>query len=181
MKSTMFKKIINEELIEVNKSVPETIQCLRDQTRTCNCSLPNDMMVVFKCTKKGKITMLNNFGYSRRAGGNFNVYYVGGKVISRDNKTYVQITSIYKKSDLLFRILSTISFLLLVPFLILFKIYVGELLFFPAIIAYFLVYILTLIDEIKTVSTIKKNGLEIVKIMEDEITKRVENIEHWDK
>ena len=103
MKTTIFRKVINEELIEVNKSVPETIKCLRQQIGGSHNTIPNDMGIFFECSKNGKISMYSYFKQYRGLR-NLDIYYVSGNVISKDNKTYVKIISVYKKTDILLRI-----------------------------------------------------------------------------
>ena len=180
MKSTIFREVINEELIEVNKSALETIQYLREQSIVSHISKPDNIRVYFKCSKKGKISVVSGFGPHRDLSGFCYIYYVYGSVISKDNKTYVKITSVYKKSDIWLRSLLLVLLILIAPILLLLKTYIEVTFFVPALIASFIVFFIGIIDFIKTTSFRKRDGLVIVTLMENEIKKRVQNIEHWD-
>ena len=75
--------------------------------------------------------------------------------------------------------LRSILLFLLIPVFSL-KICLDEVLYFPALLVSFIVVLIGIIDFIKTTSIRKNRGLEIVKLMENEIIRRVENIEYWD-
>ena len=93
MKYTIFREVLHEEFIEVNKSVPETIKCLCEQSGVCNIHTINGIRLFFKCSKKGKISIESSY---RHREGLFPIYSVYGSVISKGNKTYVKIFSVYK-------------------------------------------------------------------------------------
>ena len=57
MKSNIFREVLNEEYIEVNKSVSKTIQYLSEISGPVIESLPDDICISFNCSKKGKITV----------------------------------------------------------------------------------------------------------------------------
>ena len=178
MKSTIFKKVLNEELIEVHKSVPETIKCLQAQCGGSHDSIPNDMGIFFDCSKNGKISV-NSFFKHRRGLRYLNIYYVGGNVFSRDNKTYVKITSVYKKTDIVLQILLIVLLIILAPIYIFLKSYVEGIFIVPAFIAASIIFIFVIIDSIHTTILRQKCGIEIIKIMENEIRKRLQNLERW--
>ncbi len=166
---------MNEEFIEVNKSVNETIQYLCEQSGKCHTSTSNDIQMYFECAKNGKFVVTSSFGHSRE--GLCPIYHVYGRVISENNKTFVKITSVYKKSDILLRSL----LLILIVSLFILKICIEASLYILAIIASFFVLCIVIIDYIKTTSIRKRYALEIVELMENEIKKRVQNIERWDE
>ena len=55
MKSTIFRKVLNEEYIEVHKSVSETIKCLCEQSGESYNETPDGMNIHFECLKNGKV------------------------------------------------------------------------------------------------------------------------------
>jgi len=178
MKTTIFKEVLNEELIEVDKSVPETIKRLQE---TCGISRPSqkeEMNICFKCSKKGKIFVTRHFEQHRDIRGLY-LYYVYGEVISKDNKTYIRIISVYKKSDIWLRFLLLILSFFLFPIYVLTKSYINGF-FVPAIVISLLIFITTLVDTIKITSIRKEDGIKSIEIMENAIKKRVKNIERWD-
>lgn len=74
MSQPTLQEALNEEYIEVSKSVPETVRCLEEQSceraGKCPVSMPNRMRMLFKCSKQGKIKVVYDFGVppSRIAG-----------------------------------------------------------------------------------------------------------------
>ncbi len=101
MSQPTLQEVLNEEYIEVSKSVPETVRCLEEQscerTGKCPVSMPNRMRMLFKCSKQGKIKVVYDFGvppFEDRWDSwrfSFPVCFVRGEVISKDDKTYVKI------------------------------------------------------------------------------------------
>ena len=172
MKYTIFSEILNEEFIAVNQSVPETIKCLCEQSGTSYANTANGLKLYFYCSRKGKISVKSSY-YHRE--GLFPIYYVYGNVISKDNKTYVKVLSVYRKSDIWLR--AIVSFLI-IPLIIL-SLCLNKVLYLPAVLISFIVAIIGIIDFIKATSIRKKCAFKAVKIMENEIIKRVKNIEHW--
>ena len=180
MNSTLFGKVLNIELIESNKSVPETIKCLREQIGGSRSIIHNNIGIFFDCSKKGKITVYNYFKHHRGLR-KLNTYYVSGNVISKDNKTNIKITSVYNRFDICLQVLSIIVFVILTPILLIFKAHIEGIPFIPFLITCFVFFIIAIIDSINVILIRQKCGSEIVKLMENEIKKRVQNIERWDK
>ena len=176
MKSTIFREVLNEEFIEVDRSVPETIQYLREQSGTCHFSTSNDIRIYFECSKKGKLFVSSNVDAHRGVSELGHIYCVYGNVICKNNKTYIKITSVNKKFDVWLRRLLLI---LVIPIFIV-KICLEGHLYIPALLCSFIVLIIGMIDLINTTSIQKNRGLEIVELMENEIKRRVRNIERWD-
>ena len=179
MKTTIFREVINEELIEVNKSVPETIKCLRE---TCGVSRPSqkdEMSICFECSKKGKILVTCYYGHHRDIRGLY-LYYVYGDVISKDNKTYIRMTSVYKKADMWLRFLLLILLLFLFPIYIITESYINGFFFIPAIVISLLIFMAAMIDTIKITCIRQNDGLNSIELMKNAIKRRVKNIECWD-
>jgi len=177
MKKSIFRHIINEEYIEVNKSVSQTIQCLREQNGLCRSSTTNDMTVYFECSEYGKIRVDSMFEREIDFRGILQIYYVRGEVVSINNKTYVKITSIYKKSDIWLRSLLLVFAALLFPLLLFIK---GDFII-PAVLISFAIFLILSFCTVNTTTKRKQKGLNIVKTMEDEMKKRVQNIARWDE
>lgn len=167
MKSKIFKEVLNEEYIEVNKTVPETIRCLCEQS---NFSRDND--VYFECTKKGEIRTLCSSV-------KFPIYRVSGDVFSKDGKTYVKITSVYNKWDIFDRVFSMVLNILPYAALILILCFgkINDPYLFALAVAGVAIGIIMPIFKMKRR---RKRGPELVEKMENEIKRRVKNIERWD-
>ncbi|MBQ2704901.1 MAG: hypothetical protein IJF58_05080 [Clostridia bacterium] len=176
MKKSIFRHILNEEYIEVNKSVSETIQCLREQNGLCRNST-NDMTVYFECSEHGKIRVDSMFERHIDFRGILQIYYVRGEVASINNKTYVIITSFYKKSDLWLRSLLLVFAALLFPWWA----FIKGAFFIPAMLISFAIFLTLSFCSVNTTIKRKQQGLNIVKTMEDEIKRRVQNIARWDE
>ena len=130
--------------------------------------------------KKGKIYVNyihNSFG--RRTDRAYQLYHVSGEVFLENNKTFVKITSYYKKTSIWLCFFEVILSLLLFPIIILLNIVEG---FFsiPAFIIAFIVLLCSSIDTIRSAFAIKKRKTELVTLMENEIKKRVRNLERRD-
>ena len=180
MKSTLFRKVLKEELIEVNKSVAETINCLCEQLCGEEHKVAdNYLSIYFSGLKNGKISVRSSFGrYRDFRFGSLQAYYVYANVISQDNKTYVKITSVYNKLDIWLRIIIIVLF---TPLVVILKLISDGLLFIPAIILCGVVFVIFMIEAIEVTLIRKNHGLKILKLMENAVKKRVQNIERWDK
>ncbi|MBQ4119331.1 MAG: hypothetical protein IJD45_02965 [Clostridia bacterium] len=184
MKSNIFRKVINEEYIEINKSVSKTIEQLCELYGTVRESLPFDAKVIFDCSKKGKIKLRTYMmpGLShRRPDRYFPLHKIYGRVISKDNKTYVKIISVYNRLNLCFQYLLLSSGVLLDLIYILITIPKER--FVPAFFIPF-----TILITIGTIATLcrytpksqqKKRDLVLLSAMRDEIIKRIKMIEAW--
>ena len=53
MKSTKFRKVIHEEIIEVKTSVADTINRLCEQAGKCSAETPDGSPLFIDCSKKG--------------------------------------------------------------------------------------------------------------------------------
>ena len=76
MKTTIFKEVLDETVIEVNEPLKEVIKKLRAQQGSSRERDSDRNELGFFCTKKGKISVLNsNNGrpYAR-------IFYISGKV-----------------------------------------------------------------------------------------------------
>ena len=179
MKSTIFRKVINEEYIEVNKSVFETIKCLCEQSGESYNETPDGMNIHFECLKNGKCYVRCGSNEGRSTKSMYQMYYVYGEVVSKDDKTYVKILSVYEKADFLMRIISSVLAFLFLPVYLIYQLIKGQF-FLPATLAGFAVLIVLAIDLIRSTSIRKNNHKEIIEILENEIKKRIKNIERWD-
>lgn len=57
MKTTIFREILDEEYIEVNKSVSKTIQHIIELDSLHSEPARTDAIIICRCSKKGKITV----------------------------------------------------------------------------------------------------------------------------
>ena len=180
MKSTIFTKVLSEEYIEVNKSVSETIEQLCELCGTVRESLPYDAILSFGCSKNGKIRVEKCIpGWtSGRLDCYFPLHKMYGYVISKDNKTYVQIISIYSRLNLWLQYLLLAIFILFCPLYLLSRIPIARfnLMFF---------IFLTIITIVASLcgytfqSEQKKRNLVLLPIMREEIIKRIQIIQSW--
>lgn len=161
MKSTVFRKVLNEEYIEVNKSVSETIKCLCEQSGGSYNETPDGMNIHFECLKNGKCYVRCGSNEGRSTKSMYQMYYVYGEVVSRDDKTFVKITSVYEKADFWMRIISTVLAFLFLPVFLIYQFIQGQF-FLPAALAAFAVFIALTVDLIRSTSIRKNNCSEIV-------------------
>jgi len=178
MKSTIFRKVLNEEYIAVNKSVPETIKCLRELSQTTEKPFPYDIEHHFKCSKKGKITVEIYTRTSRvRSSENlYPLYKVYGRVISKNDKTYIQISSIYKRYNLFLQYFFMALGILLVPIYILSQLPLDKM-NIPLLVVFSIIGINLLLIHGAPIPQQKSLGLTLLPLMENVIKNRVKMIE----
>ncbi|HIZ17407.1 MAG TPA: hypothetical protein H9675_07590 [Firmicutes bacterium] len=181
-------KIIDELTMEVDESYQETINKLRQQNGKCAVTDSNQRNLMFYCTKKGKMGIIETdyFGHRRFYIDHLwlselrsRTYYVTGKVLTENGKTVVKIYSFYSRaflSNRIFGILLNVVFIVFL-FAILFlsgnPITVKDILIIIALGLIFSVFDFAIFKELKN----KETDLEIMK---NEIIKRVNAIKRWD-
>ena len=176
MKSSIFKEVINEEYIEVNRSVADTIRCLCEQSGGGRYETPDGMNLIFDCAKNGRMYVTSGAG-GKSIRSTYQLYYVYGNVISKDNKTYVKITSVYSRSDIWLRMIFTA---LAIPLFIL-AVYIKGVYNIYAFLASAAVFVIGTADLCRSTLVRRNKKSEIIALMENEIKRRVKNIEKWDE
>lgn len=175
-----FKHILNEEFIEVPTSVPETIQCLREQSGASRHTVTSDdMRIFFECSKKGEINVETNIvGYLSRDMNMFPIYHTKGEVVCVDSKTYIRIVSFYKKSDLLWRYLALVFIFLTIPILT-FNALLNEILNLGVFVSILISCVVGAALSVSHTENRKRTGRDRIAVMESEIRTRVQNITLW--
>ncbi len=177
MKSTFLTEIIDEVTIEVDGSYSETINKLRLQTGVCYVTDSNNTELLFKCSKKGEMSIENNVGKKNLLNGR--AYYVIGKVLVENDKTIVKVYSIYSRFDLLSRFFAVAVYLITSLLYFIIKLKSGNpisdknIFFALALGAFIAVISLSSTKEIH-------NNTSDLEIMKNEIIKRVEAIKRWE-
>lgn len=186
MKSTVFRKIVNEEFIEVDKSVPETIECLRSQSGRVSELESERIGIYLECSKKGKIRVYYSFvRYYWRNQSRLKPYSVYGRVVSKDGKTYIKVTSVFNKVNTIIRMLDFPLTIILLPLVFLkdirlwLQIPINYLIIAVTICLAILGF--NMAEYYKVAAKEKKLGTKIVTLLENEIKRRVENIKRWDE
>lgn len=184
MKSSLFRKILKEDVIEVNKSVRDTIQCLEEQSGICREEISDDIRLEFNCSKKGKLSVFyayndirRNYGLARAIDKSLCQYTVAGQVMEENNKTVVKITSVYRKTGLLKNIVIIIFALIFSVFYILSSFVCFNLYAFLIPIGLASTMIMIYIINTRKLHMKKKENIEL---MECVVKKRVVNVNHWD-
>ena len=110
---------------------------------------------------------------------NGRVYYASGEVLAQDNKTVVKVYSIHNRGEWLFRIIALILYFALLATCFIVQLNLGIVPQGISSILCFLgaLFIMLFVLSIKE-NRNKYNNLEVMK---DEIIKRVEAINHWEK
>ena len=181
MKTTIFREILDEEYIEVNKSVSKTIQHIIELDSLHSEPVRTDAIIICRCSKKGKITVTiyNPTTLARSYDNQYPLYYVYGQVISKDGKTYIHMTSVYKKSEIYIQCLWSILAVLLFPFICFSLLKSAMFNILILIISLFLGFFFT-INERSSVRARKSRGLTMLPNMKNELRKIIEIIEKWD-
>lgn len=103
MKSTFFKEYFDEVVLEVDDSYQGTIRKLQAQQGICSEEASEGDLLVFRCDKKGKFRIDTNVDRRRNSISDFRPYYVEGRVLEKDGKTVVEISSVFDKTNLFFQ------------------------------------------------------------------------------
>jgi len=181
MKTTIFQEILDEEYIEVNKSVSKTIQHITELGGLHSKPIRTDTVIICRGSKKGKITITiyNPTTLAKSYDNQYPLYYVYGQVISKDNKTYIHMTSVYKKSEIYIQCLWSILAVLLFP-LICFSLLKRAMFNISTLIISLLLGFFITINERSSVKARKSRGLTMLPHMKNELRKAIETIEKWD-
>lgn len=168
-KSTRFTKYTKEASIEVNASVRDTIDKLRQQEGVCRVRFSDNNEMFFACSENGYISIQGRSFLS-----------VVGKVLEENGKTVINIYSIRNtKGYLVYRFISLVISLLLFGLLFFISFKQGSRIKFNtaltaiALIISFIVFIFSL------GSRVKPRDPDTEKMVL-EITRRVEAIKRWD-
>ena len=174
MKSTFFNEILDETTIQVNDSYQDTINKLRLQNGLCRKTNFDEEKLRFKCSKKGKIIVDNNSLLSYIGGYK---YYAAGEVLVEDGKTVVKVYSINARYRVIFH--SLIAVLLTLLFIASFSLFILNRSILR-LLKTLCVFIFAAVDIWGVISEVRRIGVNL-DLMKDEIIKRVEAINHWEK
>lgn len=99
MKSNWFRKVLKEEIVEINDTVPGTIEKLRSLNQFSEELDCNDEQLQFYCNKKGTFSITQYMYYrGRRAPQHLDrEFYISGKVFSENGKTYIKYQQVQNK------------------------------------------------------------------------------------
>lgn len=188
MKSTLFTKVLDETVLELNVPVRETIQRLCAQSDICSETDSMQHPVSFRCNKKGKlrISNLRYFAVRSSIASPDRAYYLKGQVVAEDGKTKIKIYSVYSRAVMAFRCIIPLLCLLAMAVYLL----IGRWPLFstPLDIKMFGFFLLLVLMFVATVAwccwltlTEKKNKDADFERMKDEVAKRVEAVRRWDE
>lgn len=186
MKSTIFREVLSEEYIEVNKSVPATISALREISGSSRDTFPENTVINLSCSKKGKILVsiyrknITRYNFREQGDNMYPLYYVYGQVMSKDNKTYIKANSVFKKSEIYTEIFWSIFAILFLPLYVIFMLGT-EPIKIPILIVSIIIGFFLSIDSYSSIPLRKSRGYMMLPHMVDEIKKRVEIIEKWEE
>jgi len=176
IKLGLFTKVKFEKKLYSDESVKDTIFKLMQQNGFCRETDINQEPIEFFCTKKGYMWV--DEPASSRGRGTARMFSVRSQVEEENEKTVVNIYSVYNKSEKPFRYFSIAIYVLIILGYIASSFVFGLPLtvkaFFTMLLAGFFVFWLVF-------STSKEKGAKTkdIDIMVDEIVKRVEAIKRW--
>ena len=175
MKSTFFNEILVETTMQVNDSYQGAINKLRLQNGRCSNRGKNGEFFRFKCSVKGKMTIDNDVPVIFVGGSK---YYAAGEVLVEDKKTVVRVYSAHNRLRLAVRIFITFLFALLLIAGIQTYPFTNSLL--VAVLKILCIAVMLVCDIVMIVKEGRKKTTDL-ELMKDEIIKRVEAINHWEK
>lgn len=174
MKTTIFKEVLDETVIEVKGPIKEVIKKLRAQRGSSRERDSDRNELGFFCTKKGKIMVLN----SNNGRPNARTFYITGKVCEQDGKTVVKFYSVKNRETAFVIIMYALLVILVGAYFVAktvseYEIVPSDLLLIVPIV----VLALTLFVPIKKAHKHKEADLEIMKQI---VINRIEAIKRWD-
>lgn len=179
MKNTIFTKIIEQSELEVKADFKTTIERLKDQQGICRETDSRQVTLEFFCHDDGRICICNYSRRRQRRDTN-RLYSVIGQVVTEEEKTKVKIYSIFNRINYFLSAVAAVLYLVMFAlyFIIAYKagIVPGTKDLYLLILSVFaiLLYPLSFRKEKRT----KEADLYIMK---NEIIKRVNAIDKWDK
>ena len=179
MKNSIFREILNEECIEVNKSVSETIRCLCELSGSNRFFEDEKVRVFFFCNQNGKIFVRRGVHARRYRILHRKLYHVDGEIISKDGKTYVKLTSVYNRIFVWLTILSVLFMIALIPIVIFLMVTVSSGFLAPVIAA--VVAASAVAVNVYSLCDVLNRGNTLIRLMEDELKRHLSNLEQWDK
>lgn len=102
MKSTFYRKILDETVLEAGDTPERTIEKLRQQQGVCRTADFDGDPIEFFCSKKGKISVSN---IARKRPEYDRSTYVLGEVTVENDKTVVKIYTVYDRLNYFVRLL----------------------------------------------------------------------------
>ncbi len=178
MKSTIFKKIIDETTIEVNESFDVTVARLRQQQGMCRETDSLGIDLEFQCDKKGKLCICH-FSRHRKKREFNRIYCVSGEVVTENNKTKVKIYTIHNKYYLAMSVIfAIIEFVLVLLYILSISFSIYEPSKKDILIA--ILGIFAVVYPLHRDSIERRNKDIDLEIMKNEIVKRVTAIDKWD-
>lgn len=179
MKSTIFTKIIEQSELEIKTDCKTAIERLKAQQGICRETDSRQVTLEFLCHDDGRICVCNYSRHKPRRDPN-RLYSVIGQVTEENGKTKIKIYSLFNRTNYILSAVAALLYLLVVAFYFITAYKAGivpgtkdlyRLIFSVlAIFLYPLVY--------QKQERDKANDLYIMK---QEIIKRVNAIDKWDK
>lgn len=181
MKNTIFTKILEETVIEVNGNTVDAIDKLIMQNGPCKQTITENTKVFFHCSKNGDFFVTDNNPnkiYSRR--GNTLCYYVRGKVANENGKTLIKIYSVYSRSAKAFEYMSFGLCVAVIGYTLVSWLALGETISKADIFSKLVLAVL-MVSVAFRVRKLTKNHKKDLAVMRDEAVRRAEAINSWDK
>ncbi len=101
MKSNWFRKVLKEEIVEIDDTVPGVIEKLRSLNSIATERDSNDELFQFICNKKGVFSIAHCFygdKYKYQSAHQWDrEFYISGRVFSKNGKTYIKYQHVQNK------------------------------------------------------------------------------------
>lgn len=122
MKSNWFRKVLKEEIVEIDDTVPGVIEKLRSLNSFATERDSNNELFQFICNKKGVFSIAHCFDCDKHKCQSAHQwdreFYISGRVFSENGKTYIKYQHVNNKLIGLSVVLGIVYELLLVVFYI---------------------------------------------------------------
>lgn len=168
-------KKINQGKFELLTTKTDAIDKFMQMQGLCREEINGYQRIEFYCTKKGKITVTNSPSRHIEHTYSTSLY---GEVVEQDGKVYVAYYTVYSRYNNVLKIISLIMLTIMSVFAIISAVAdAGQKAPYIIFALFCALSVLQLINMLKE----KKNAPRDSKIMVEELEKRVEAVNLWDK
>lgn len=167
-------KKISQGKCEVFTTKADAIDKFMQMQGVCREELSNEELIEFYCSKKGKITITNP---PTRHVENYNSTILFAEILEEGGKTYITYHTAFSKSNNVSKLISFIISITTAILAIILAVYTDELAYLMLCLLALAFYAFRLFTGLKE----EKNSPKDSEILIQELNKRVEAVNLWDK
>lgn len=177
MKSTFFKTVKQEKSMELKTDIKKLIKRLQSLENRCYTPDGNDNCLDFFCSDKGRLSVSGL--HESKSLSSIRSTYTIGQLEEKDGKTLLKIYSVNDRSAIITKYITIIIYAIMFIFMIIDTFLSGNGISIKEIFGVFLGVLLVIVL-FSDMHSEQKNSDSDLKIMTEEIERRVTAAERWD-